>query len=46
MVRRYGGHVVNISATLAEVANSHAPSVLAALTKRGLAAATRSLAVE
>jgi NAD(P)-dependent dehydrogenase (short-subunit alcohol dehydrogenase family) len=43
MVRRYGGHVVNISATLAEVANSHAPSVLAALTKGGLAAATRSL---
>ena len=46
MVRQYGGHVVNISATLAEVANSHAPSVLAALTKGGLAAATRSLAVE
>ena len=46
MTRRYGGHVVNISATLAEVANSHAPSVLAALTKGGLAAATRSLAVE
>ena len=46
MVSRYGGHVVNISATLAEVANSHAPSVLAALTKGGLAAATRSLAVE
>jgi NAD(P)-dependent dehydrogenase (short-subunit alcohol dehydrogenase family) len=46
MVRRYGGHVVNISATLAEVANSHAPSALAALTKGGLAAATRSLAVE
>src|SRR6266705_1454604 len=45
-VTRYGGHVVNISATLAEVANSHAPSVLAALTKGGLAAATRSLAVE
>jgi NAD(P)-dependent dehydrogenase (short-subunit alcohol dehydrogenase family) len=46
MARRYGGHVVNISATLAEVANSSAPSVLAALTKGGLAAATRSLAVE
>src|SRR6201981_278228 len=26
MVRRYGGHVVNISATLAEAANSRAPS--------------------
>jgi NAD(P)-dependent dehydrogenase (short-subunit alcohol dehydrogenase family) len=46
MVRRYGGHVVNISATLAQVASSSAPSVLAALTKGGLAAATRSLAVE
>jgi NAD(P)-dependent dehydrogenase (short-subunit alcohol dehydrogenase family) len=46
MARRYGGHVVNVSATLAEVANSRAPSVLAALTKGGLAAATRSLAVE
>jgi NAD(P)-dependent dehydrogenase (short-subunit alcohol dehydrogenase family) len=46
MARRYGGHVVNISATLAEVANSRAPGALAALTKGGLAAATRSLAVE
>src|SRR3954453_3543312 len=46
MVTRYGGHVVNISATLAEVANSSEPSILAALTKGGLAAATRSLAVE
>ena len=46
MLRRYGGHVVNISAALAEVANSKAPAVLAALTKGGLAAATRSLAVE
>jgi NAD(P)-dependent dehydrogenase (short-subunit alcohol dehydrogenase family) len=46
MVRRYGGHVVNISAALAEVASSSGPSVLAALTKGGLAAATRSLAVE
>ena len=46
MARRYGGHVVNISATVAEAANSRAPAVLAALTKGGLAAATRSLAVE
>jgi NAD(P)-dependent dehydrogenase (short-subunit alcohol dehydrogenase family) len=46
MLKRYGGHVVNISATLAEVANSTVPEVLAALTKGGLAAATRSLAVE
>ena len=46
MARRYGGHVVNIFATLAETANSRAPAVLAALTKGGLAAATRALAVE
>ena len=46
MLRRHGGHVVNISATLAEVADSRVPEVLAALTKGGLAAATRSLAVE
>jgi NAD(P)-dependent dehydrogenase (short-subunit alcohol dehydrogenase family) len=46
MAVRYGGHVVNVSATLAEVAESSAPAVLTALTKGGLAAATRSLAVE
>ena len=46
MAMRYGGHVVNVWATLPEVANSGAPSVLAALTKGGLAAATRSLAIE
>ncbi len=41
-----GGHVVNITTTLADYANSSVPSVLAALTKGGLAAATRSLAIE
>jgi NAD(P)-dependent dehydrogenase (short-subunit alcohol dehydrogenase family) len=46
MARRYGGHVVNVSASLAEVADSGAPAVLAALTKGALAAATRSLAIE
>ena len=46
MLRQSGGHVVNISATIAEYANSSVPSVLTALTKGGLAAATRSLAVE
>ena len=46
MVRRYGGHVVNVTATLAEVADSGTPAVLDALTKGGLAAATRSLAIE
>jgi NAD(P)-dependent dehydrogenase (short-subunit alcohol dehydrogenase family) len=43
MVSRYGGHVVNVSATITEVANSGRLLVLAALTKA--AAATRSLAV-
>ena len=46
MVTRRGGHVVNVSATLAEVADSGTPAVLTALTKGGVAAATRSLAVE
>ena len=46
MAARDGGHVVNITASVAEVANTDAPSVLTALTKGGLAAATRSLAVE
>ncbi len=46
MLQRGGGHVVNISATEADYANSSVPSVLAALTKGGLASATRSLAVE
>ncbi len=46
MLKRGGGHVVNIAATLAEVASSSTPAVLTALTKGGLAAATRSLAVE
>jgi NAD(P)-dependent dehydrogenase (short-subunit alcohol dehydrogenase family) len=46
MATRYGGHVVNVLATPAEVADSGVPSVLTALTKGGLAAATRSLAIE
>jgi NAD(P)-dependent dehydrogenase (short-subunit alcohol dehydrogenase family) len=46
MLKRGGGHVVNITATLAEVADSGTPAVLTALTKGGLAAATRSLAIE
>jgi NAD(P)-dependent dehydrogenase (short-subunit alcohol dehydrogenase family) len=46
MLRRGRGHVVNISATVADRADSGSPSVLAALTKGGLAAATRSLAIE
>jgi len=46
MASRYGGHVVNVTATLAEAADSGMPAVLAALTGGGLAAATRSLAIE
>jgi NAD(P)-dependent dehydrogenase (short-subunit alcohol dehydrogenase family) len=46
MLKRGGGHVVNISAAIAEVADSGTPAVLTALTKGGLAAATKSLAIE
>jgi NAD(P)-dependent dehydrogenase (short-subunit alcohol dehydrogenase family) len=46
MANRYGGHVVAMSATLADVADSGVPAMLTALTKGGLAAATRSLAIE
>jgi NAD(P)-dependent dehydrogenase (short-subunit alcohol dehydrogenase family) len=46
MLPRGSGHIVNISATLADYANSSAPSVLTSLTKGGLASATRALAVE
>jgi NAD(P)-dependent dehydrogenase (short-subunit alcohol dehydrogenase family) len=46
MVKRGSGHVVNITTTLVDYANSSVPAVLTALTKGGLAAATRSLAVE
>ena len=46
MAVRYGGHVVNVLASLTEVADSGAPAALAALTQGGVAAATRSLAIE
>ena len=46
MLKRGSGHVVNISATIADYADSGTPCVLTALTKGGLAAATRSLAIE
>jgi NAD(P)-dependent dehydrogenase (short-subunit alcohol dehydrogenase family) len=46
MVQRDGGHVINVSTTLVDHASSEVPSVLVSLTKGGLAAATRSLAVE
>jgi NAD(P)-dependent dehydrogenase (short-subunit alcohol dehydrogenase family) len=40
------GHVVSITTTLVDQPTSKVPSVLASLTKGGIAAATRSLAVE
>jgi NAD(P)-dependent dehydrogenase (short-subunit alcohol dehydrogenase family) len=46
MEKHGSGHVVQITTTLAELANSAVPSVLASLTKGGLNAATKSLAIE
>jgi NAD(P)-dependent dehydrogenase (short-subunit alcohol dehydrogenase family) len=46
MLTQGGGHVVNISTSLVEHADSGRPSALASLTKGGLAAVTRSLAIE
>jgi NAD(P)-dependent dehydrogenase (short-subunit alcohol dehydrogenase family) len=46
MLQSGGGSVVTITSTLADYADSGSPSVLTALTKGGLASATRSLAVE
>jgi NAD(P)-dependent dehydrogenase (short-subunit alcohol dehydrogenase family) len=46
MLAQGGGHVVNITTTLVDYANSRIPEVLTSLTKGGLAAATRSLAIE
>ncbi len=46
MERQGSGHVVNVTASLVDNAVEGVPSVLAALTKGGLNAATRSLAIE
>ncbi len=46
MEKNSSGHVVNITTTLADHAISGVPSVLASLTKGGLNAATKSLAIE
>jgi NAD(P)-dependent dehydrogenase (short-subunit alcohol dehydrogenase family) len=46
MLKRGRGHIVNITATLADYADSSTPSVLTSLTKGGLASATKSLAIE
>jgi NAD(P)-dependent dehydrogenase (short-subunit alcohol dehydrogenase family) len=46
MLTQPGGHVVNMGASIAAHADSVEPTALAALTKGGLAAVTKSLAVE
>ena len=46
MARHGSGHIVSITTTLVDHALSAVPSVLASLTKGGIAAATRSLATE
>jgi NAD(P)-dependent dehydrogenase (short-subunit alcohol dehydrogenase family) len=46
MVDRCRGHIVNVSTTLVEYAESTTPAALQTLTKGGLVAATRSLAIE
>jgi NAD(P)-dependent dehydrogenase (short-subunit alcohol dehydrogenase family) len=46
MERQHSGHVVQITTSLVDHASASVPSVLASLTKGGLAAATKSLAIE
>jgi NAD(P)-dependent dehydrogenase (short-subunit alcohol dehydrogenase family) len=46
MLIQGNGHMVNISSSLVDHANSHRVAALTSLTKGGLAAVTRSLAIE
>jgi NAD(P)-dependent dehydrogenase (short-subunit alcohol dehydrogenase family) len=46
MVTQASGHVVNVSTSLVDHADSQRPSALASLTKGGLVAVTRALATE
>jgi NAD(P)-dependent dehydrogenase (short-subunit alcohol dehydrogenase family) len=46
MAVRYGGHVVTVSAAADGIAGAGPPAVLGALIEGGVAAATRSLAIE
>jgi NAD(P)-dependent dehydrogenase (short-subunit alcohol dehydrogenase family) len=46
MVTQGSGHVVNVTTSLVDHARSASPSALASLTKGGLAAVARSLAIE
>jgi NAD(P)-dependent dehydrogenase (short-subunit alcohol dehydrogenase family) len=46
MLAQGSGHIVNVTTSLVDHADSRRPSALASLTKGGLAAVTRSLAIE
>ncbi|MCX4578573.1 SDR family oxidoreductase [Streptomyces sp. NBC_01571] len=46
MLVQGGGHIVNITTSLVDNADSNVPSVLASLTKGGIQSATKSLAIE
>src|SRR5258707_5195889 len=46
MLKQGSGHIVQVTTSLVDHANSSVPSVLASLTKGGLNAATKSLAIE
>ncbi|MFE1882882.1 SDR family NAD(P)-dependent oxidoreductase [Streptomyces diastatochromogenes] len=46
MLTQGGGHIVNVTTSLVDHADSRVPSVLASLTKGGLQSATKSLAIE
>ena len=46
MLTQGGGHIVNVTTSLVDNADSRVPSALASLTKGGLQSATKSLAVE
>jgi NAD(P)-dependent dehydrogenase (short-subunit alcohol dehydrogenase family) len=46
LTRDGGGHLVNVSTSLVDHANSQVPSALASLTKGGLNAVTKELAIE
>lgn len=46
MVAQGGGHVINVSTSLVDRPDSRTPSALASLTKGGLEAVSRSLAIE
>jgi NAD(P)-dependent dehydrogenase (short-subunit alcohol dehydrogenase family) len=46
MLSRGSGHIVNITSSLVDNADSRVPSVLASLTKGGVQSATKSLAIE